>query len=104
MTFRVELSAQAETDASEILSWLLSEGAGETGVRWFLGLEDAIASLTTFPERSPLAPESSQFPFEVRQLLYGRKPHVYRILFMIEAETVKVLHIRHARRRPVSKQ
>ena len=45
----------------------------------------------------PLAPESSRFPFEVRQLLYGRKPHVYRILFTIEGDTVHVLHIRRPR-------
>ena len=104
MTFRVELSAQAESDAEAILDWLQSQRAGETGIHWFLALEDAIASLDTFPERCPLAPESAQFPFEVRQLLYGRKPHVYRILFTIERETVKVLHIRHARRRPIPKQ
>jgi hypothetical protein len=40
----------------------------------------------------------------VRQLLYGRNPHVYRILFTIEAETVKILHIRHGRRRPLSER
>jgi hypothetical protein len=37
---------------------------------------------------------------EVRQLLYGRRPHTYRILFTIEGDVVQVLHIRHARRRP----
>src|SRR5437879_960190 len=104
MKFRVEVSAQAEADAAAILDWLLSQGAGETGIRLFLTLEDEIASLAAFPERSPLAPESAQFPVEVRQLLYGRKPHVYRILYTIEGETVKILHIRHARRRPIPKQ
>lgn len=67
-------------------------------------MEDAIASLNTFPERCPLAPESGSFPFEVRQLLYGHKPHVYRILFTIDEQVVKILHIRHARRRPIGKQ
>jgi plasmid stabilization system protein ParE len=104
MTFRVELAAQAERDAEAILDWLQSHHAGETGVHCFLALEDAIASLAAFPERCPLAPESARFSFEVRQLLYGRKPHVYRILFTIEGETVKILHIRHARRRPIPKQ
>jgi plasmid stabilization system protein ParE len=101
MTFRVEVSAQAESDADSILDWLLSQHAGETGIRWFLALDDAIASLATFPKRCPVAPENSRFPFEVRQLLYGRKPHLYRILFTIEDETVRVLHIRHGRRKPI---
>lgn len=33
MTFRVEMSAQAESDAEAILDWLLSQHAGETGLR-----------------------------------------------------------------------
>lgn len=101
MVFRVETSAQAESDADSILDWLLSEHAGETGIRWFLSLDDAIASLAEFPERCPLAPETGRFSFEVRQLLYGRTPHVYRILFTIEGDTVKILHIRHGRRKPL---
>jgi plasmid stabilization system protein ParE len=101
MTFRVETTAAVEHDADAILDWLLSEGAGETGMRWFAALQDAIASLAEFPERCPLAPENAVFPFEVRHLLHGRKPHVYRILFTIKDETVYVLHIRHGRRQPL---
>jgi plasmid stabilization system protein ParE len=102
MTFRVEVSAQAESDAELILEWLMSQHAGETGLRWFFALEAAIGSLATFPERCPLAPESVRFPFEVRQLLYGDRPHIYRILFTIAGDTVNVLHIRDARRKALS--
>ena len=94
MAFRVEISAEAESDASAIPDRLLKQHAGETGIRWFLELEDAIASLASFPEGCTLAPESSCFPFQVRQLLYGRRPHVYRILYTIED-----LHIRHGHRK-----
>jgi plasmid stabilization system protein ParE len=80
MAFRVEISAQAERDAEAILEWLLSQHTGQTGIDWFLALDDAFGSLAEFPERCPIAPESVRFPFEVRQLLYGRKPHLYRIL------------------------
>ncbi len=68
MTFRVEITAEAEHDADAILEWLLSNHAGEAGIRWFRALEDALASLAEFPKRCPLAPESASFPFEVRQL------------------------------------
>jgi plasmid stabilization system protein ParE len=101
MTFRVETTAAAEQDADAILDWLLSEYAGETGMRWLAALEDAVASLAEFPARCPLAPENTAFPVEVRHLLYGRKPRVYRILFTIEDQTVYVLHIRHGRRQPL---
>jgi plasmid stabilization system protein ParE len=99
MAFRVEITPQAEEDANAILGWLLSQHAGETGLRWFLRLEEAIASLADLPRRCELAPESTSVPFEIRQLLYGKKPHVYRILFTIDRDTVYVLRIRHGRRR-----
>jgi plasmid stabilization system protein ParE len=98
MAFRVETSLEAENDALAILEWLISKEVGEAGVRWFVALEEAIASLATFPDRCPLAPENSKHPFEVRHLLYGRRPHVYRILFTVQGDTVNILHIRHGRR------
>jgi plasmid stabilization system protein ParE len=98
MTFRVDISADAEQEAESILNWLLAEHAGDTGLRWFLYLYDAIDSLERMPSRCTLAPENEDFPFEVRQLIYGRRPNQYRILFTIEGDTVKVLHIRHGRR------
>jgi plasmid stabilization system protein ParE len=100
MAFRVKTSAKAKRDLDAILAWLLSREAGEAGLRWFQGLREAVASLAHSPERCTLAPEDAVFPFEVRQLHYGRKPHVYRVLYTIEGNTVSVLHLRHGRRRP----
>jgi|SRR5580700_105329 plasmid stabilization system protein ParE len=103
MAFRVSTTAQADREADAILEWLRTHEAGEAGIRWFLALNDAIESLSAFPERCPLAPENTRFSFEVRQLFYGRKPHVYRILFTIEDQTVFILHIRHGRRQPLTR-
>ena len=103
MAFRVEPTAQAKHDSNGILEWLLERGAGEAGLRWFFKLEEAIASLSELPYRCPFAPESREFPFEVRQLLHGRKPNQYRVLFTIDGKTVVVLHIRHGRRRRMRK-
>jgi len=104
MVFRVELSERAQRDISAIYDWLRSEQAGDAGERWFGALRTAIASLSEVPSRCPLAPENRDASVEVRQLLYGRQPHTYRILFAIERDVVQVLHIRHARRRPATIQ
>jgi plasmid stabilization system protein ParE len=101
MDFRVELSEQAQGDIAAIYDWLESQLAGDAGTRWFVALGAAIESLNSFPFRCPLAPENPDSPVEVRQLVYGHKPHLYRILFSIQGSTVHVLHIRHGRRRPV---
>jgi hypothetical protein len=73
---------------------LLAEFAGEPGVRWFRGLRTAIATLDELPTRCPKAPENATSRQEIRHLLYGSKPHVYRVLFTIRNDLVRVIHVR----------
>jgi plasmid stabilization system protein ParE len=103
MVSRVELTAKAKRDLDAILEWLVAQEAGEAGLRWYARLQKEIGSLSALAYRCPLAPENGEFPFEIRQLLYGRRPHQYRILYTVEGETVIVLHIRHGRRRRLGK-
>ena len=100
MAFRVNISDEAQIDTLDILQWLTSEWAGKTGLRWFEELEEAIYSLAEMPSRCGFAPENEEAGFEVRQLLYGRRRHSYRILFTISGETVTVLHVYHGHRSP----
>jgi plasmid stabilization system protein ParE len=102
MAFRVRTSAKAKRDLDAILGWLLSQEAGDAGSRWFQGLSEAIASLATLPERCAFAPENASLPYDVRQLLYGRRQNRYRILFTILGDTVLILHVRHGRRKPLA--
>jgi mRNA-degrading endonuclease RelE of RelBE toxin-antitoxin system len=48
------------------------------------------------PQRCPAIPEDPQF----RHLLYGKKPHIYRVIFVIEEteKVVTVLTVRHGAR------
>lgn len=74
MAFRVEPSAQAQQDLNDILEWLLEQGAGETGLRWFFGLEDAIASLAELPHSCPLAPENKESLLKCVSSFMGTNP------------------------------
>jgi len=62
MAFRVRTSRAAKQDMDAILKWLLSEHAGETGLRWFQGLRDAVMSLAHIQLRCGFAPENEVFP------------------------------------------
>jgi plasmid stabilization system protein ParE len=80
------------------------ERAPQQGARWFNGLERAVLSLEQHQKRCPVAPESFDPNRPVRVLLYGRKPHAYRIFFTIDddADIVRVVHVRRgARQRPM---
>jgi hypothetical protein len=45
-----------------------------------------------------MTPENEYAEEEIRQLLYGRRRGVYRILFTIEGDMVSVLTVRHGAR------
>jgi plasmid stabilization system protein ParE len=98
MGFSVLRTEQADRDLEQITDWYLAHEVGEAGRKWLDGLEKSIASLASLPFRCPLARESKDFPVEIRQLLYGRTPHIYRILFTVpDSETVVILRVRHGR-------
>ena len=96
MTFRVRFLAAAQADAAELYE-RITEAAPIHGPIWYKRLITAIESLQQSPRRCAFAPENDRVSVEVRRLLFGRKPHVYRVLFTIEAETVFILRIRGPR-------
>jgi toxin ParE1/3/4 len=99
MTFHVELTDRAVRDL-EILYLEKNAAESEAAARWFNGLEEAVYGLERHPFRCPLAPEARKMKRQLRHLLYGRKPHVYRVIYEIEEgrRIVWVLTIRHGAR------
>jgi plasmid stabilization system protein ParE len=95
MEYRVKVVPRAGRDLYGIYDWI---GAGSSGaaLAWYRGLREAIRSLGNAPNRCPITPEDRH----LRQLLYGAKPNVYRVIFRtLEREKrVDVLHIRHGAR------
>jgi plasmid stabilization system protein ParE len=96
MAFQVSLTRRAERDLEEIYLFI---GADDSPAarRWYTDLKDALLSLREHPERCAKAPENPR----LRHLLYGRKPHVYRVIYQVAAKgrRVNVLHVRHGARR-----
>ena len=58
----------------------------------------AIGSLADNPQRNSLAPEDEYFREEIRNLLYGKRKNVYRVIFTVRGDTVHVLHFRRGAR------
>jgi toxin ParE1/3/4 len=96
MGYAVELSRRAERDLNELFEYLQATDLAAAR-RWFNGLEKAIYSLEKYPRRCPRAPEARRVGLPLRHLLYGKKPHAYRVLYRIDefSRTVHVVAIRH---------
>lgn len=84
-------------DLTNHYRYLTRTASPEVADDWLEEIRDAVESLTSLPDRCPIAPESDAFPVTIRQLLTGS----LRILFTVSHETksVHVLHIRHQARR-----
>lgn len=72
------------------------------GKRWYEQLMSKIDTLENNPQRCSLAAESQELELELRELLFGRRLGVYRILFIVDRNVVQVLRIRHAMRDSLS--
>jgi plasmid stabilization system protein ParE len=94
MKYRVCIETRAIRDIDEACGWIGAQ-APEAAERWFSAIEAEIYSLAHFPERCPRAREADLFPYDLRQLVYGRKQGRYRIIFTVRMQAVHVLHVRH---------
>lgn len=96
MAYRVSLSVRAQRDL-ELLFLQIKAEESDAAFKWYLGFKEAILSLEEQPNRCPVTPECDQF----RHLLYGNRPHAYRIIYRVleKQKLVAVLHIRYGARR-----
>jgi plasmid stabilization system protein ParE len=95
MAYLVDISARAERDLAQIYHFI--DAADSQAAReWYRGLRSAILSLEELPNRWPLTHESPK----LRHILYGNRPHIYRVLYRVleRQKKVEVLHIRHGAR------
>ena len=85
MTYEVRLARRAVLD----LRNLYGEKRAKTShyaATWFIGLEAAIFGLENTRERGAPTPEDAS----LRHFLYGKKPHVYRIIYSINEQLHRV--------------
>ena len=101
MAFKVIIQERAERDIAEAFAYIDGQ-APEAATRWYRQLKSEIQTLAEMPARCALAPESQKLGFEIRQLLFGKRSGIYRVIFRIDEEKIEVhvLTVRHGARKP----
>ena len=99
MEYRIDIQPRAQADLDEIYERVVSL-APYRGLLWFERLESAISALRTLPERNPVDARLADQGERIHKLLFGKRPHQIRVYYVISAEIVHVLHVRHGRREP----
>jgi toxin ParE1/3/4 len=95
MAYLVNITRRAERDLDRLYEDINAEQS-DAALIWYMGLKEAMLSLEEHPSRRPVTPETDRF----RHLLYGRKPHIYRVIYRVleKQKVVEILHIRHGAR------
>jgi plasmid stabilization system protein ParE len=93
MTFQVIFRPRARSGIAAAVLWLASTSAA---ARWRNGWLKIISNLESDPTRYPPAEAAPDLDIDLRQLEYGRRRNVYRVLFTIDGQTVNILRVRHA--------
>lgn len=96
MPYRVEITARALHEIDRQLAWLVDRSPSGAA-RWHEKLLSAVEGLEENPTRYSLAPENDwHLGGELRQLLFGKRRGIYRILFEIRGNVVYILRVRHS--------
>jgi toxin ParE1/3/4 len=98
MAYLIKIIYRAERDLARPFEEINAKHS-DAALKWYRGLKEAILRLKEKPKRCPLTRKKN----DLRHLLYGNKPHIYRVIFRIleRQKCVEVLHIRHGARRKI---
>jgi toxin ParE1/3/4 len=96
MPYLVNITTRAERDLAHLYEEINAENS-HAAQKCYRGLKKAILALENRPNRCPFTRKRDN----LRHLLYGRKPHIYRVIFRVlqKHKQVEILHIRHGARR-----
>jgi toxin ParE1/3/4 len=95
MAYLVDVTGRAARDLAHLYRGINAEHS-DAALTWYRRLKQAILSLEERPNRCPVIPECDK----VRHLLYGNKPHIYRVICRVleKPKQAEILHIRHSAR------
>jgi plasmid stabilization system protein ParE len=78
--------------------------APQTASRWLDRFERALRTLARNPQRCPFARENGKVEVELREFHFGKRPNVFRVIFTIDEPAVRILRIRRAQRRLLTRR
>jgi plasmid stabilization system protein ParE len=94
MAYVVNFTVRAERDLRHLYHEIDAVNSA-VAQKWYEGLKKKILSLDNNPNRCPITPENRQ----LRQLLYGHRRNIYRVIYRVIGMQVEVIHIRHGARK-----
>jgi len=96
MACALELTRRAFADIDAHFTFVKARSGRAAAERWREALFQRLSALQTQPEMWPLAEEPDLADAGVHEFLFRRWRYVYRILFRVDGEIVRVHRVRSA--------
>lgn len=100
MAFSVQISAKAASDIDEAVGFIASDSRSRAD-KWLRELSSLVESLTTFPNRNALIPESQRLGRPLRSALHYSHRAIYEV--DDEHELITIVRVYHGSRRALSR-
>jgi plasmid stabilization system protein ParE len=94
--YSLRTSRRADADIDRQVAYIHHRVSPLSAARWHDGLLRRIRELVQRPEVWPLAEEAVEIGLDLREMLYRRHRFVYRILYTIEGDIVRIHRIHSA--------
>lgn len=97
MAFEVFFTRRANRDVDEKENWLARLGT-QAVTRWRARLFHAVEKLEFDALCYPRIDEADELGLDLREVLFGRRRHVYRVIFLVNEKdrVVLIYRIRHS--------
>lgn len=73
MKRKLVVTERAKRDRHRAFDWYSANYSNKYAARWYTGISEAVVSLADNPFVGHLAEENIRFPFELYELLYGKR-------------------------------
>jgi plasmid stabilization system protein ParE len=101
MSYRLTILQRAQDDVERIALWLRKRSHSGM-LAWRYALGDAFREIASDPLRWNRVAEARRLPVGLRQYLFRtRMGNPYRIVYFIEGNEVRILHVRAPGQRPL---
>ena len=103
MQYEIVVHRSARRDVLQVYK-RAAHNAPVAAEKWLARLQRKILTLLNNPQRCSFATEDHKVAVPLFELLFGRAPNVFRVIFTIDGQKVRLLRFLRAQRRSLSRQ
>ena len=103
MQYEIVVHRLARADVLQVYT-RAARNAPVTAEKWLARFQRKILTLQSNPQRCSFATEASKVAMPLYEVLFGRTPNVFRVIFTVDGHKVRLLRFLRAQHRPLSQQ